>query len=907
MPTVIPSATYRLQLRKDFGFAAAADLVPYLKALGITHIYASPFLRARKGSSHGYDVVDHNRLDPQFGGDAEFSRLSAALAAADMGLILDFVPNHMGVSHADNAWWLDVLEWGPRSPYAGYFDIDWRSNLPGRSRPAVILPLLGKPYGEALTAGELQLAFDPAEGSFSVWYFDHRLPVRPADYPGLLREMGKADADLLRFQRHHPKLVSDRAFATEMKAALAASSIFADQIGAALATWNSASRLHRLLLRQHYVPAYWRSSASEINYRRFFDINDLAGLRMEDDRVFAATHKLVENLVRSGQLHGLRLDHIDGLYDPARYCRRLGELTGHAGAGDGEFYTLIEKILGEGEAVPPFPDVAGTTGYEWLNAICRVLVSDRGLSGLEETWRDFTGETQSYLELEQAAKAEVISTLFSGELETLVRLLRRIAAGTSRSQDFTVDQLRIALTAYVTALPVYRTYVTPEGGESAQDRAVINAALDRARQAAPRIEPALFDFLRDLFTLDILKPRGHGYSARRVNLLVGKLQQFTGPVMAKALEDTCFYRHFRLLSLNEVGGQPDAGGLDPAGFHALMAERIGQQPHGLTATATHDTKRGEDARLRIAAISELPGEWRDSVQRWQGCNQPLVTKGVGPSRRHQYMLYQALLGAWPLSGPDEDFANRAAAYAIKAAREGKQETSWHYPDMSYEAALESFVRDILDPSRSAAFLADFGNLADRVALLGSLNSLSQLTLKTMTPGVPDIYQGTELWDLSFVDPDNRRPVDFGLRRRFQEEMQKKMDWPSLASTWSDGRIKFALLQRLLRIRQAYADLFKNGDYHPLEVSGQKSDVAFAFSRSRGNTNVVVAVGRLMAGITDGGRRWLRAEDWGDTAIRLPEGQEFRDALRTGGQSHRHVLPLSEGFRDLPVAVLMRVS
>ena len=901
MPAFVPSATYRLQFSNDFGFAAATELIPYLRNLGITHVYASPFLRARKGSTHGYDVVDHNQIDPQFGGEADFNRLSAALAEADMGLILDFVPNHMGVGHADNAWWLDVLEWGPHSSYARFFDIDWR-NLPGRSRPAVILPLLGKPYGQALAEGELRLGFDPAEGSFLAWYFDHRLPVRPSDYLALLQELRITDVDLTRFQRRRRELASDRELAAEMKAILATSPTIASRIEAALTTYNSSPHLHRLLLRQHYMLAYWRSSVSEINYRRFFDINDLAGLRMEDDEVFAATHKLVWKLVQEGQLQGLRLDHIDGLYDPARYCRTLGELVGDAGAKSGEFYILVEKILGEDEGFPRLPNVAGTTGYEWLNTICRLLVSNKGLLSLEEAWRDFTGETRSYIEMEQAAKAETISGMFSGELETLVRLLRRIAAGNRRSQDFTADQLRTALLAYVSALPVYRTYVTPEEGASAQDRSVIDAAVDMARKSAPRVEPVLFDFLHDLLTLDILKPECHGYSFRRARLFVGKLQQFTGPVMAKALEDTCFYRHFRLLSLNEVGGHPDGDGLDPKDFHVLMEQRIRQQPHGLTATATHDTERGEDARLRIAALSELSEEWRAAVQRWRRWNQPFVAGG--PSPGHQYMLYQALLGAWPLSGPDDGFVARAVAYTIKAAREGKRETSWHYPDTAYEAALEDFLRGILDASRSAEFLVDFASMAHRVALLGSLNGLSQAALKLLMPGVPDIYQGTELWDLSFVDPDNRRPVDFGLRKKLQKEMHDEIDWPALVSAWPDGRIKFALLQALLRMRKAQADMFLDGDYQPLSVKGKNADRVLAFSRNHGGSSVIVAVGRVMAGITEGGRRWPLGQDWGDTTIDLPEGRLFRDMLRSGGVPQRELLPLSEGFRDFPVAVLM---
>ena len=907
MPPAIPTATYRLQFSKDFGFRQAAALVPYLRDLGISHVYASPFLQAREGSTHGYDVVDHNRIDPQFGGEAEFDRFCGALAEAGLGLILDFVPNHMGIGRTDNAWWLDMLEWGPASPYAFFFDIDWRA-APGRSRPAVTLPILGKPYGQVLEEGELKLAFDVEQGSFSIRYFEHRLPVRPADYPALLRQVaGMAELPELRLSPR--ALQTDRSAADKLKAALAGMPRLAAAMDSVLSAYDACSgavarhRLHRLLLRQHYMPAYWRSSGSEINYRRFFDINDLAGLRMEDPAVFEATHRLVGDLIRAGRLQGIRLDHVDGLYDPVGYCRMLGDHAVQCGAPS-DFYIVIEKILGRDEALPQFPSVAGTTGYEWMNAIARLFVSDDGLTRLDTAWRAFTGQQASYEDIEQSAKAEVIATMFAGELATLVRLLRRIAAGHARSQDFTAEQLRSALLAYVRALPVYRTYVTPENGASDQDRAIIRSAISAARKAAPRIESALFDFLQDLFTLDLLQ-KTRGYSRRRISRFIGKLQQFTGPVMAKSLEDTCFYRYTRLIGLNEVGGHPDGGGLDGSGFHRAMRQRLDQQPHGLTATATHDMKRGEDARLRLAALSEMADEWQEAVQRWQRWNQPLLGDLSGqraPSADHEYLLYQALLGAWPLKD-EVDFADRAVAYTVKAMREGKQETSWHYPNEDYEKVVESFLRGLLDPVRSPEFSVDFADFARRTSLLGALNSLSQVAIKMMMPGVPDVYQGTEFWDLSFVDPDNRRPVDYPARQQVLAQTPNP-DWATLAADWPDGRIKLRLLETLLRLRKRQPEIFTSGDYQPVDVTGTRAGSVIAFSRSHAGRTVIIAAGRLLAGLSEGGRQWIQGAAWGDTTINLPADGAFVDCLQTPGKTHRGHIVLGEGFAHFPVGVFV---
>jgi (1->4)-alpha-D-glucan 1-alpha-D-glucosylmutase len=913
MSAAVPRATYRLQLTKDFGFDNAAALAPYLRALGISHLYASPFLKARPGSTHGYDIVDHDRLNPELGGEEGFARLSQALHDNGLKLILDFVPNHMGVGHADNAWWLDVLEWGEDSPHAAAFDIDWDA-LPYRRHPGVLIPILGRPYGDALRAGEIVLRYDAAEGSFAAWYFDHKLPVNPQRYGEMLRTIvAAADAAdtpagraLMALADAHrsPNSPAYRD-APDLKQRLAAIEGAAALVERGLTAYGhtseaGAAALHRLLERQHYRLAYWRVAFSAVNYRRFFDINDLAGLRVENPATFRAIHPLVMRLIAAGQLHGLRLDHIDGLRDPAQYTRRLRRLIRKLpGQGRQEpYYVIVEKILAEGESMPQFPGVAGTTGYEWLNAISRVLTDGHGLDRLERTWRDFTGERAGFAAMLESAKRIVIETMLAAEFTVLVGALSRIAAGHFSTRDFTIDRLRAALQAYVLEFPVYRTYVTAAGA-SPQDRATIESAIARARARWPGPDPEIFDFLREAITLDLAADAG--YSAPRVRNFALKLQQFTGPLMAKAMEDTTFYRYHRLLALNEVGGEPDAPALTAEEFHARQQAHAQEAPGGLTATATHDTKRGEDARARILALSELPDEWESAVRGWRERNALLAQHEDGqrlPSLGHEYMLYQALIGAWPET-IDDNFVARMRAFALKAAREGKQETSWTNPNGRYEAGLEKFVGDLLNEKISGEFLASFKQFADRTALLGALNGLAQLALKALTPGVPDFYQGTERWDFSLVDPDNRRPVDFAARERELEPGEP--DWPYLAAHWRDGRIKFALTRELLRLRRDFAGLFRRGAYDPLPVTGSDAGHVLAFARTWKRQRLIAVIGRHFGRLTDGGRHWPHT--WHATVTLDPGTYEGALGTRSGWRGHQ--LDASDFFQAIPVAVLRR--
>jgi (1->4)-alpha-D-glucan 1-alpha-D-glucosylmutase len=906
MPPAIPIATYRLQLTAGFDFDAAAEVVPYLKALGITHLYASPFMKARKGSTHGYDIVDHTQFNPELGGEAGFERLNAALKQHDLGLILDFVPNHVGVHFDDNPWWLDVLEWGPASPHAISFDIDW-DQLPYRARGGVLLPILGSSYGQALERGDIELRYDANEASFSAWYFEHRLPIAPERYGEMLRtivrEADAAESDagkgiLALASRYrglrHPNRKEAPALKVELKAIAGAAEVIARGLSAYRAGEGRPQQtlaLHHLLERQHYKLGHWRLASSDINYRRFFDINNLAGIRVEEAGTFEAIHVLVKRLIAEGKLQGLRLDHIDGLCDPAQYFQRLRRLIRHAQGGGRPFYLVIEKILGEHEQLPALAGVHGTTGYEWMNAIAQILVEGKGLEPLDEIWRQISNRSPKLAPMLKEAKRRVLETLLTSEFTVLWRLLARIANGHYSTRDFAADSLRQALELYVLHFPVYRTYLTASD-PTPHDRALIAETIARARADWFAADEGIFDFLQDALTTDLIKPGRATHSAPRVRRFAQKVQQFTGPMMAKSLEDTTFYRYHRLLALNEVGGDPAAKALSIDAFHEMMRKRATAWPHGMTATATHDTKRGEDARARILALAEIPGEWTSAVSRWKVLNAPhLAVDGEfrAPSATSEYMLYQALLGAWQPDDPD--FLQRMQAYALKASREGKQETSWLNPHQAYEAGVKRFLERILDRSRSAEFLNSLETLARRLSLLGALNSLSQLTLKAMLPGVPDFYQGTEFWDFSLVDPDNRRPVDFAARASALATLEKP-DWAQLAQEWPDGQLKLAWTRHLLRLRSELPDVFTQGNYLPLEASGLHRDHIIAFARQWERNAVIVVVAKSFAPFTEIGRVWPNADAF-DGAVTI------KGYATDAGENE---LRLSTLFRHLPVAV-----
>jgi (1->4)-alpha-D-glucan 1-alpha-D-glucosylmutase len=880
MPAAL--ATYRLQLTRDFGFARAAEVAPYLKALGITHVYASPFTRARGGSNHGYDVVDHTAFNPELGGEAAFETFSATLKANGLALILDFVPNHMGVHDSDNAWWLDVLEWGPKSRHAKSFDIDW-DMLPHRRKPGVLLPILGSSYGEALDKGEIELRYDAREGSFSAYYYEHRLPITPTRYSDILRTIiGATDAEqdaaasaLLALAKDYGGATNpDQRSAPKLKHALSqvdrAQAVIEQGLHAYRAQEGAAQRLalHHLLERQHYRLSHWKLASSDINYRRFFDINSLAGLRVEDRETFEQVHVLVRRLIANDSIQGLRIDHIDGLHDPIGYLQRLRRLIREAqGALPRPFLLLIEKILGENESLQGFDACDGTTGYEWLNQFSRILLFPKGHTELKEIWRQASNLAPSFEPVLIDSKRRVLETLLVSEFTVLTRLLARIAAGHYSTRDYSEDSLRQALTLFVLHFPVYRTYVRGRTA-NASDRRTIEVAIARARMDWFAADAGIFDFLRDAVTLDLLLPGRPPHSRARVRRFAAKLQQFTGPLMAKSLEDTAFYRFPLLLALNEVGSNPAAEPMPLANFHAHMSERARRWPRGLTATATHDTKRGEDARMRILALAELAGEWTSAIGRWKTLNARFVSEARGqrcPSIVDEYMIYQSLIGAMPLDGAGSDFIDRFQRFVEKAVREEKLQSSWLNPNEDYEAGIRTFVANILDGSVSQDFLDSLASMARRAALIGALNSLSQLTLKATVPGVPDFYQGTELWDLSLVDPDNRHPVDFGHRAEILGAIDAKR--VGFAPNWEDGTIKLAWTRRLLDLRHRHANVFALGSYRPLTVEGRHADHVIAFARRYKEQACSVVVLRYFAPFT---REGTSQPDFGGLDARISE-------------------------------------
>jgi (1->4)-alpha-D-glucan 1-alpha-D-glucosylmutase len=895
-------ATYRLQFHRGFTFRDATGLVPYLAALGISHIYASPIMEARPGSTHGYDIIDHNRLNPEIGSQADFRALVDELHANGMGLILDFVPNHMGVGGNDNAWWLDVLEWGKESPFAAYFDINWKSSradLKGR----VLLPVLGDQYGVILERGELALRFDPEEGSFSAWYFDNRFPISPRSYEAILAAGGET---LTALAQECPICAARgrddaRERAAELKRRLAERA-GEPAVGAAIAValrrfegepGNPASflRLHRLLEAQSYRIAHWRVAADEINYRRFFNINELAGLRVELPQLFEQIHRLVFGMIERGDVQGLRIDHIDGLFAPRAYCEQLQQRFARP------LYIVVEKILARYEILTDWP-IAGSTGYDFANQVLELFVDPKGEAAMTRIYSRFANPDESLDDILYACKKRIMQVNLASEMNVLAQEFHQLSMSEWRTRDFTLNGMLAALEEVIAAFPVYRTYVSRQGA-SAEDRRYIEWALAVAGRRWRTTDRSIFDFLHEVLT---------GGASEQALHAAMHFQQLTGPVMAKAFEDTAFYRYFRLLALNEVGGDPRRFGISIAAFHRLSQERARSWPRAMVTTATHDTKRGEDARVRLALLSEMPRNWSDRLTQWLRFNRSRrveIDGEIVPERNIEYLFYQALLGAWPpgLAPGDatgvENLGERIAAYMIKAVREGKQQSSWSNPNTAYEAGLERFVRAVLDASRENPFLTQFHTFVMSLARHGAIASLSQLVLKLTVPGVPDFYQGGELWDYSLVDPDNRRPVDWGVRRGLLEEVAAAST-QDLAEHWQDGREKLFVTRRLLEWRRSHPDLFAEADYQPLEVEGERSGHLCAFARNLGSTSLVVAAPRLVWGLYRGGT----TADWGAAELVLPESGAWQDVFtgrRLAGQKR---VPVSDLLVDFPVSVLI---
>ncbi len=954
----VPRATYRLQFHQGFGFDDAIRVLPYLAQLGVSHVYCSPIQRARAGSTHGYDVVAHAEVNPELGGAEGFARFVAALQAHGLGQLLDMVPNHMGVLGADNAWWMDVLENGPASLFAHHFDIDWQplnKELAGK----VLLPVLGGHYGEVLASGELALHFEAAHGSFALRYFDHRFPLAPESYPVVLASalphlkdpmlaaqlasLSAAFGHLPSRRAQTPAECTERVRDKELfKARLAhlaeAHPSLARAVLAAVAEFNLASdeardQLHRLIDLQAYRLAYWRVAADEINYRRFFDINDLAAVRMERDEVFEATQSFALDLAAAGVVDGLRIDHPDGLYDPARYFRQLQEgyarragivlpAIGPDGRPARPLYVVAEKIAASEEEVPAEWHVHGTTGYRFANVANGVLVDTAAADALRQAWHGFTGEAQDFGSVARAGKREVMRSALSSELNVLSSELLRIARADRGTRDYTLNALRRALAEVAACMPVYRTYIVD--APSAQDAHFIDAATEAAERQSVDADRSVFAFVRRSLRGETAATHAPPALAGRVRRFAMRFQQFSAPVAAKGVEDTSFYRYFPLSSLNEVGGEPDQFGFDVPEFHALSADRARHWPHTMLATSTHDNKRSEEVRNRIDVLSEMPSEWRDALARWHALCRGGEQAEAAPSRADEYLLYQTLLGTLPFGGLDAAdvpaYAARVWQYMQKAAREAKLHTRWTQPDAPYEAALEGLVQRILSDLSKDGCLADIQRLADRLSWFGAWNGLTLTLLKYGSPGVPDLYQGSELIDLSLVDPDNRRPVDYELRSRRLDELQAMAGGhdlaarvQALAGSPHDGRAKLWFIWRLLSMRRSHAELFREGSYEGLAVEGPLARHVVAFARRHEGRTLVVMAGRLFAGIACAGADGVPvlpdAEAWRGTRVVLPEdlgGATLVNVL-TGESlaAEDRVVSLKDAFCRMPWAIFQK--
>jgi len=929
MPT--PTSTYRLQFHPGFTFKDAAQIIPYLHNLGISHVYASPYLKAKPGSTHGYDVIDHASLNPELGSDADFTTFLSALKSHGMSHILDVVPNHVGVATNDNLWWNDVLENGPHSPYAKYFDIAWHASPRAEAQNKLLLPVLGDPYGKALEAGQLKLKLDPYAAAFSIWYYDRRFPLSPHTYPPLLPgppELNQIsnDASILTpsaIKKRLAQLISDN---PQLHTVIQKN---IDQLNGTPNDPASFDPLDALLTSQHYRLAWWKVAPDEINYRRFFDINDLAALSMDRQEVFDATHTLILRLLADGKLTGLRIDHPDGLYDPRQYFNRL-----HQATHDPNLYIVVEKILAPNEPLPTDWPVSGTTGYDFLALANGLFIDTHAEEQFTRIYHDFTANPNphrdcavddpshptSYEDLAYENKKKILLRSFSSELHMLACLLDSLAQRDRHARDFTFAGLRNALAEVISTFPVYRSYITRESVRES-DKKYIDRAISDAIRRNPDTPPALFHFIEKMLLQH--HPRGFTPEDREAQLrFAGKFQQLTAPVTAKGIEDTTFYNYNRLISLNEVGGDPGIFGTTPEALHAYLQHRQQNWPGGLSPLSTHDTKRSEDVRARLNVLSEIPDQWQQALTRWRTINAPHRHE-IHPN--DEYLLYQTLLGAWPLQDSElKDFEPRIQSYMQKALREGKSRTSWTAPNEPYEKSVSTFISRLLDPRPENPFLSDFLPFQKKIARLGLYNSLSQTLLRLTAPGVPDTYQGSELWDFSLVDPDNRRPVNYPLRQQLlstlpvDPEAALPSPAPAPNSAFSiqhsafphdllvnieDPRIKLFMTQTCLTLRREEPDLFAKGDYIPLQVTGRHAHHLFAFARRFQGKEAVVFVPRLFVGLIGDSEDPPVGGLWSDTSVILAPAE--RESIYTNFFTFEPAKPRTDaGLARLPIGEVL---
>jgi (1->4)-alpha-D-glucan 1-alpha-D-glucosylmutase len=966
-----PAATYRLQFNKDFKFADAAALADYLTRLGISDVYASPIFEARPGSTHGYDVVEQNKLSTDCGGEPEFLQMSAALRANGLGLLIDIVPNHMGVGNR-TPWWQDVLENGHASEFADFFDIDWHP-LKAAMDNKLLLPILGGPYGGELESGKLHLCFEDC--AFRICYFDHRLPVAaptlrlifqgavelPADFRSALEEL----------EHVPPHSVADPGLASQRREQLGrikprlekmlCSDAMRAQVARALERMrgepgNSASfeRLHKLLEAQPYRLAHWRVSGEEINYRRFFDVNDLAGLRMENPRVFAETNRLIRWLIAEGHAQGLRIDHCDGMFDPRQYLIRLQKLVAAARCCGAEttgeiatngietsvrealanvswspsrtaIFTLVEKILEPHEALPDSWPVHGTTGYDFIHQVNHLFIAQKNERELTKLYRHFYDINASAWDVVYEKKLLVMDTALANEVYVLTNLLSAIAASDWHARDYTTKVLVSVIRATIAAMPVYRTYIDDRGQYSDSDKAYIREAILHAKRRNQGVPAQAFDFLSDTLLLQSRdgSPVTDAFQRKQLYFAL-KFQQLSGPVMAKGVEDTAFYVYNRFVSANEVGGSLTAFGMSTAEFHELNRERRERFPHTMIASSTHDTKRGEDVRARLDVLSEMPRQWSSAVRGWQRASRKfkkqLEDGRVVPDGNEEYLLYQTIAGTWPWDinapGERERYVQRMQQYMAKACAEAKINLSWINPDAAYSEAMNEFIAEILAERRErftfAALAQDF---LPRVQFFGAMNSLAQLLLKVTSPGIPDFYQGVEVWDFSLVDPDNRRPVDYEMRRGMLEELATRSERAheagelcrELRENFEDGRMKMWVTMRALSVRREHPDLFTRGEYIPLAASEREEHVVAFARKSNGSAEAITIVPRFAWTQMRGEQNWPIGGVWDDVEVALPGGMhgEWRNVFSGG-----HVtaatgkIRMADAMKDFPVALLV---
>ncbi len=924
----IPGATYRVQLNKDFRFSEARALLPYLERIGITDLYASPVFQARKGSMHGYDVVDPTRVNPELGSLEDFDALVDDLHRRGMHLLLDIVPNHMAAS-PENPWWMDVLENGSASPYASFFDVEWGHRSP-TVKDKIVLPILGEPYGTALEDQKFHLSL--GEMGLRINYYESGFPIDPATYHDVLsyrldeflRDMQGDDPTLHEFgmllemaERLPARSATDweavelrRRESTEIKEKLWAlyerQSVVQEFLDENVRRLNggkgdpsSFDRLDALLNQQPYQLMFWRAARERINYRRFFDVTDLIGIRAQDTQVFQATHELPLRWLADKKVAGLRIDHVDGLYDPLAYLA-------HLQAG-GPVYVTVEKIVSGEEHLPSEWPVAGMTGYEFLGKVNNLFVDPEGLKALTSTYAKFIGKETSFYETAYAQKKKVMEDLFAGEIRTLGLHLNGIAERYRHARDLSPQALSRAILEVTASMPVYRTYVR-DFHIGAHDTAVIEDAVASARRRNPALSEACFNFVRQLLLVQLRDDE----DALR---FVMRWQQLTGPVMAKGVEDTTFYLYNRLVSTNDVGGSPEAVSVQQ--FHAFNSERRQQWPGAMNATSTHDTKRSEDVRARINLLSEMPAEWDRYVNRWRRWNLALTGSEFPELDPNQeYLLYQTLVGVWPLDDVmTPEFVERIKSYMLKAAREAKVHTSWLHQRNEYEGKMLAFTEAILREGESNRFLAHFRGFQKRLAFYGAINSLAQTLLKVVCPGTPDFYQGTTRWDFSLVDPDNRRPEQIAPQIELVEEFRNwEGEVPSqtigrLLKCWVDGRVKTFVIFKLLQFRKERKDLFENGEYMGLMGTGLAEEHTVAVARKRAHQWVIGVVPRFVMGFSALEKIPLGRRTWKESAVMLPEDapERWRNVFTGEEITTSGGLPMADVLKTFPVALLTSVD